>query len=208
MRHKSPIFTYNQVKDPRGMALMATPALNTPHASHPQLILHALDQSDEGLAAHLEVCETCRTQAQAYRAVLAATRQAFGTATGTVNVVSLGEPVVLESTECDVGDDQHTLRVTLRTVGDVLHGQLTVDETCTCWQGAPVRLFGPHGLVASDRVDENRSFVFPCPSRVSAIAWVWCLPGTTCPSYRLLAAFWSAKTTDRHQQTRQSATRG
>ena len=144
---------------------MPTPALETPHASQPQLILYALDQNDEGLAAHLAVCETCRAQVQTYRAVLAATRQAFHTATGKVNVVSLVEPVVLESTECDVGDDRHTLRVTLRTIGDVLHGQLTVDETCTCWRGAPVRLFGPHGLVASDRVDENRSFQLPMPMR-------------------------------------------
>jgi hypothetical protein len=171
------------------MALMATPALNTPHASHPQLILHALDQSDEGLAAHLEVCETCRTQAQAYRAVLAATRQAFGTATGTVNVVSLGEPVVLESTECDVGDDQHTLRVTLRTVGDVLHGQLTVDETCTCWQGAPVRLFGPHGLVASDRVDENRSFELPMPEQGQRYSLGLVLTRHDMPELQIIGSF-------------------
>jgi hypothetical protein len=98
-----------------------------------------------------------------YQSVVTATRRTLSAASGKVNLVSLEEPWVLESTECDVGDSQHTLRVTLSTTQGVLIGQLTVDETCTCWQDSPVRLFGPNGLVASGRVDANRQFRLPAP---------------------------------------------
>jgi len=143
---------------------MITPAFATRHGTNQQLILHALGQGDEDLALHIETCEACRSQAEAYGSVLAATREVLGTGSARVNLVSLQEPFVLESAECQVGDDQHTLRVTISTRSGCLHGQLTVDETCTCWYNAPVRLFGPNGLLAHSRVDANREFLLPMPA--------------------------------------------
>jgi hypothetical protein len=143
---------------------MTTPALATKHVSNQQLILHALGQGDEDLALHIEMCDACRSQAQAYGSVLAATRNVLGAGSARIKLVSLQKPFVLESTECQVGDDQHTLRVTLSARSGCLHGQLTVDETCTCWYNAPVRLFGPNGLLAHSRIDANREFLLPMPA--------------------------------------------
>lgn len=139
--------------------IMAT--MEIEHISNRQLVLCALEQSDIALEAHLAECDACRSRVEAYRSVLVATREALTVNSGRVNLISLGKQLILENSECQVGDAQHTLRVTLRAEPDALHGQLTVDETCTCWHGAPVRLFGPHGLVASSRVDANRQFRLP-----------------------------------------------
>lgn len=143
---------------------MTNSALATKHVSNQQLILHALGQGDMDLALHIETCDACRGQAEAYSTVLVATRRVLGAGSARVKLVSLQKPFVLESTECQVGDDRHTLRVTLSVRSGCLHGQLTIDETCTCWQNAPVRLFGPNGLVAHSRVDANREFLLPMPA--------------------------------------------
>jgi hypothetical protein len=141
-----------------------TTAVSIPwHAPDQRLILHALGQSDAEISAHLAVCATCRARADSYRTVLAATRETLQAGSSRVNLVSYESEWLLESAECQIGDSPHTLLVALCTAGDFLHGRLTVDESCTCWQDAPVRLFGPHGLVASARVDANGDFRLPKP---------------------------------------------
>lgn len=144
---------------------MAIPVVAPEHIPHQQLILVALGHSAPELAsdfaAHLAACDACRGQVDAYRTVLAATRDTLTAAHSRVNLVSLDRPLILENSECEIGDNQHTLRVTLRIKAGALQGHLTVDETCTCWQNAPVRLFGPDGLVASSSVDSNREFELP-----------------------------------------------
>jgi hypothetical protein len=129
-----------------------------------RLILHALGQSDAELAAHLEQCEACRARAESYSAVLAATRSTLQMGVSRVNLVSCQSEWLLESAECRIGDSPHTLLVALSATDGVLHGRLTVDETCTCWQDAPVRLFGPRGLVASGRVNDDGEFMLPQPA--------------------------------------------
>lgn len=144
--------------------LMTTSALATLHIPNHQLILYALGHDDKEMALHIDACDACRSQVQVYSTVLMATRQMLGIGSSKVNLVTLRDPLVLENTECQVGDDQHTLRVTLSIQNGCLYGQLTVEETCTCWQNAPVRLFGPDGLVAHSRVDANREFLLPMPA--------------------------------------------
>jgi hypothetical protein len=143
---------------------MTTTAQAIRHVSNQQLILYALGQGDEDLALHIETCDACRSQADAYSSVLAATRRVMGAGSARVKLVSLQKPFVLENTECQVGDDRHILRVTLSVRSGCLHGQLTVEDTCMCWQNAPVRLFGPNGLAAHSRVNANREFLLPVPS--------------------------------------------
>lgn len=144
---------------------MATPVATPEHLPNQQLILVALGHSDPDLtpdlAAHLAVCDVCRGQVEAYRTVLVVTRDTLTADRSRVNLVSLDQPLILEDSECEIGDNQHTLLVTLRIREGALQGHLTVDETCTCWQNAPVRLFGPVGLVASSSVDSNREFQLP-----------------------------------------------
>lgn len=144
---------------------MAIPVATPEHIPNQQLILAALGHGDPDLApdlaAHLATCDACRGQVEAYRSVLAATRDALTADRSRVNLVSLDRPLILENSECEIGDNQHTLRITLRIKAGALQGHLTVDETCTCWQNAPVRLFGPDGLVASSSVDSNREFQLP-----------------------------------------------
>lgn len=144
---------------------MAIPVATPEHIPNQQLILAALGHGDPDLApdlaAHLATCDACRGQVEAYRSVLAATRDALTADRSRVNLVSLDRPLILENSECEIGDNQHTLRITLRIKAGALQGHLTVDETCTCWQNAPVRLFGPDGLVASSSVDSNREFELP-----------------------------------------------
>jgi hypothetical protein len=132
-------------------------------ASDQQVILCVLGHSDAALDAHLAVCETCRSRVETYRSVLAATRGALSAGSGRVNLVSLEESCVLEERECQVGDEHHVLRVTLSAREGRLVGHLRVDETCTCWQNAPVRLFSSHGLVAGSRVDADGDFSLPMP---------------------------------------------
>ncbi|HSN76859.1 MAG TPA: hypothetical protein VL334_17440 [Anaerolineae bacterium] len=134
------------------------------HATDQRLILYVLGQSDTELAAHLETCEACRARTESYSAVLTATRDTLQVGSSKVNLVSCANEWLLESAECRIGDSPHTLLVALSTADSVLHGHLTVDETCTCWEDAPVRLFGPRGLVASGRVDGNGDFQLPKPS--------------------------------------------
>ena len=143
---------------------MATPLSTAAHAANQELILYVLGQGDAALEAHLATCESCHSRMEMYRSVLAATRDALSAASGRVNLVSLEASCVLEERECQVGDEPHTLRVTLTTRHGELLGRLTVAETCTCWQDAPVRLFGSHGLVASGRVDDQGEFSLPMPA--------------------------------------------
>ena len=149
----------------RSDTLMAIPVKIPEHIPNQQLILVALGHGGteltSDLAAHLAACDACRGQVEAYRTVLAATRDTLTADRSRVNLVSLDQPLILENSECEIGDNQHTLRVTLRIRAGALQGHLTVDETCTCWQNAPVRLFGPDGLVASSSVDGNREFQLP-----------------------------------------------
>lgn len=141
------------------------PALpvTTSCASNQQVILCALGQSDAALDAHLAGCETCRSRVETYHSVLAATRGALSADSGRVNLVSLGESCILEDRECQVGDEQHVLRVTLSARDGNLYGHLSVEETCTCWYNAPVRLFGSCGLVTGCRVDGDGNFLLPLP---------------------------------------------
>ncbi len=141
-----------------------TTAVPTPqHVSNHLLILHILGQSDDELAAHLKTCAACRAHADSYSAVLTAARETLQRGAGRVNLVSCGSEWLLESAECRIGDSPHTLLVALTAVGDVLYGRLTVDDACTCWYDAPVRMFGPDGLVASSRVDGEGAFQFSMP---------------------------------------------
>ncbi len=146
------------------MATMATPLPTAAHASNQDLILHVLGQSDTALKDHLAACASCRSRVETYRSVLAATRDALTASACKVHLVALEEPCVLEERDCQVGDEPHTLRVTLTTRDGKLRGHLTVDETCTCWKDAPVRLFGSQGLVASGRVDDQGRFTLPIPA--------------------------------------------
>lgn len=134
------------------------------HATDQQLILYALEQSDAELAAHLQTCVLCRSQVEAYRAVLAATREALNPAVGRANLVSCEDRCILEGAECRLNDSPHTLRVAIQTTNGALRGHITVDDVCTCWHDAPVRLFGPHGLVASGQVDKHGDFEFSLPA--------------------------------------------
>lgn len=133
------------------------------HAPNQQLILYVLGQSDAALDAHLAACPTCRSRVETYQSVLAATRDALSVSSGRVNLVSLEESCVLEERECQVGDEQHVLRVTLSAHAGELYGHLAVEETCTCWYNAPVRLFASCGLVAGCRVDAAGKFLLPLP---------------------------------------------
>lgn len=134
------------------------------HATNQRLILYALGQSDAELAAHLATCALCRSQAESYRSMLAATREALSPAVGRVNLVSCEDRCILEGAECQLNDSPHTMRVVMQTVNGALRGHVAVDDVCTCWQDAPVRLFGPNGLVASDQVDKHGNFQFPLPA--------------------------------------------
>ncbi len=167
----------------------ATATATSWHATDQRLILHALGQSDAELVAHLETCEACRARAESYSAVLAATRDTLQMSSSKVNLVSCASEWLLESAECRIGDSPHTLLVALSTADDVLHGCLTVDETCTCWQDAPVRLFGPRGLVASGRVDANGEFVLPRPAGSSRYSLGLVLTRHNTPELQIIGSF-------------------
>lgn len=168
---------------------MATPVLTTEHIPTEQLILHALGHHDADWEAHLAMCDICRSRAETYRAVLTATRETLSAGPGRVNLVSLDKPLVLENSECEVGDGQHTLRVTLRSEPGVLYGHLTVDDTCVCWHNAPVRLFGPQGLVASSRVDDERDFVLPLPTAGQSYSLGLVLTRYETPELQIIGSF-------------------
>lgn len=138
-------------------------SLTVMHATDQQLILYALGHHDDGLAAHLATCASCRSQAESYHATLAATREALTPAVGRVNLVSCENQCVLEGAECQLQDSPHTLRVEMQVIDGVLYGHVTVEDVCNCWYDAPVRLFGPFGLVASTQVDQHGDFEFPLP---------------------------------------------
>lgn len=143
---------------------MSSPTAPTTHAPHQRLILYALGQSDAELVAHMAMCDTCRSQAEAYRSVLTATRDVLNPAAGRVNLVSCEGQCILEGAECQLSGTHHLLRVAMRTANGELHGHLSVSDGCTCWHGTPVRLFGSHGLVASSHVDAQGDFQFPMPA--------------------------------------------
>ncbi len=83
---------------------MITATMETEHISNRQLVLCALDQSDISLEAHLAECDACRSRVEAYRSVLVATREALTVNSGRVNLISLGKQLILENSECQVGD--------------------------------------------------------------------------------------------------------
>jgi hypothetical protein len=168
---------------------MATAVSTTWHAPDQRLILHVLGQSDAELAAHLETCEACRSRAQSYSAVVAATRDTLQVGCSKVNLVAYESEWLLESAQCLIGDSPHTLSVALSATDDVLHGCLTVDETCSCWQDAPVRLFGPHGLVASGRVDANGEFFLPAPASGDRYSLGLVLTRHNTPELQIIGSF-------------------
>lgn len=168
---------------------MATATSTLWHAPDQRLILHVLGQSDAELAAHLETCEACRARAESYSAILAATRDTLRVGSSKVNLVSFECEWLLESAECRIGDSPHTLLVALSTADGVLHGRLTVDETCTCWQDAPVRLFGPRGLVASGRVNANGEFILPKPAGSSRYSLGLVLTRHNTPELQIIGSF-------------------
>lgn len=133
------------------------------HAPSNRLILHALGQSDPELAAHLESCPSCRAQVESYQAVLAATRHVLAAGSGRVTLISCQNQCVLEGTEYEVSSVSHTIGVALTAAEGILHGRLRFDDTCTCWHDAPVRLFGPYGLIATSRVNPQGEFQLPLP---------------------------------------------
>jgi hypothetical protein len=81
------------------------------------------------------------------------------------------------------------LLVALSAADGVLQGRLTVDETCTCWQNAPVRLFGPRGLVASGRVDANGKFILPKPTDNSRYSLGLVLTRHNTPELQIIGSF-------------------
>mgnify|MGYP001282543148 FL=1 len=168
---------------------MTNPASMTEHIPTQQLILYALGHQDADWEAHLAMCDACRSQAETYRSVLTAARATLAAGAGRVNLVSLDNPLVLENSECEVGDGLHTLRVTLRTGPGVLYGHLTVDDDCVCWRNAPVRLFGPHGLVASSRVDAEREFELPLPTKGQSYSLGLVLTRRETPELQIIGSF-------------------
>jgi hypothetical protein len=164
----------------------------SPTALHPpdqHLILHVLGQSDVELAAHLDGCGTCRARVESYKTLLAATRDTLQVVSSRVNLVSLENEWLLESAECRIGDSPHTLLVALSAEDGVLRGCLTVDESCTCWYDAPVRLFGPLGLVASGRVDGNGEFILPKPTDSSRYSLGLVLTRHNTPELQIIGSF-------------------
>lgn len=159
------------------------------HAPDESLILHALGRSDAELAEHLKTCAACRAQAESYGAVLAATRETLHMGSSRVNLVSCGNEWLLESAECRIGDSPHTLLVALSAINGVLYGRLTVDETCTCWYDAPVRLFGPKGLVASGRVDADGAFQFRMPDGHNRYSLGLVLTRHNIPELQIIGSF-------------------
>lgn len=143
---------------------MSNRILPAAHASNQRLILYALGQSDAELAAHLTLCAACRAQGEAYQAMLAATRETLSAPSGKASVVSCENRCLVEGAECVVSYQNHALHVVLTAANGTLSGRLIVAETCTCWVDAPVRLFGPNGLVASSRVDANGAFELRLPA--------------------------------------------
>jgi len=168
---------------------MTTVVSTSWHATDQRLILHALGQSDAELAAHLESCAACRAQADSFNAVLAAARETLQVGSSRVNLVSCGNEWLLESAECLIGDSPHTLLVALSAVNSELHGRLTVDETCTCWHDAPVRLFGPRGLVASGRVDADGAFQFRMPEGGTRYSLGLVLTRHNTPELQIIGSF-------------------
>ena len=168
---------------------MATATSTLWHAPDQRLILYALGQSDAELAAHLETCEACRARIESYSAVLAATRDTLRVGSSKVNLVPFECEWLLESAECRIGDSPHTLLVALSAADGVLYGRLTVDETCTCWQDAPVRLFGPRGLVASGRVDANGAFQLPKPDEGNRYSLGLVLTRHNVPELQIIGSF-------------------
>jgi hypothetical protein len=79
--------------------------------------------------------------------------------------------------------------VALSAADGVLHGRLTVDETCTCWQDAPVRLFGPRGLVASGRVNQDGEFVLTQPAGNSRYSLGLVLTRHNTPELQIIGSF-------------------
>lgn len=142
---------------------MPTPLTPAAHAPSQRLILFALGQSDAELVTHLENCASCRAQVESYQAVLAATRHVLRAGSGQVTLISCQNRCVMEGAEYELGSVDHTIGVALTATEGILHGRLRFDDTCTCWQDAPVRLFGPFGLVASGRVDAQGEFKLPLP---------------------------------------------
>lgn len=168
---------------------MTTATCTAWHAPDQHLILYALGQSDAELAVHLETCDACRARAESYIAVLAATRWTLQMGDSKVGLVSCDDEWLLESAECQIGDSPHTLLVALSMAGSVLHGRLAVDETCTCWQDAPVRLFGPRGLVASGRVDANGEFQLPKPDAGDPYSLGLVLTRHNVPELQIIGSF-------------------
>lgn len=142
---------------------MSILVVENPHISDQDLILNALGYGDPALLTHLQSCQPCRERAESYRAVLVAARETLQPGSSKVHLVSCEDRWLLESAVCPLGEAPHRIRVVLSAVDGTLHGHLVVDETCSCWQDAPVRLFGPRGLVASSRIDADRNFVLPLP---------------------------------------------
>lgn len=167
------------------------PALptTTSCASDQQVILCVLGHSDAALDAHLAACETCRSRVETYHSVLAATRGALSAGSGSVNLVSVEESCVLEDRECQVGDEQHVLRVTLSVRAGKLYGRLIVEETCTCWHNAPVRLFSSCGLVASCRVDGDGNFLLPLPEAGQRYSLGLVLDRHDAPELQIIGSF-------------------
>jgi len=168
---------------------MTTVVSTSWHATDQRLILHALGKSDAELAAHLETCAACRAQAGSFDAVLAAARETLQVGSSRVNLVSCSNEWLLESAECRIGDSPHTLLVALSAANSELQGRLTVDETCTCWHDAPVRLFGPHGLVASGRVDADGAFQFPMPDGGNRYSLGLVLTRHNIPELQIIGSF-------------------
>jgi hypothetical protein len=168
---------------------MAPATPTSSHAPDQRLILYVLGQNDAELAAHLDGCETCRARVESYKTLLAATRDTLQVGSSRVNLVSLENEWLLESAECRIGDSPHTLLVALSTEDGALRGRLTVDESCTCWHDAPVRLFGPRGLVASGRVDASGEFILPKPADSSRYSLGLVLTRHNTPELQIIGSF-------------------
>jgi hypothetical protein len=126
-----------------------------------QLITYSLGQSIPELDQHLADCAYCRGQVDYYRGLLALTREVLATSGPSVGFVAC-RTLSLADGHCIAEDQERGLALVLARREDALHGQiLGCSNSCVCWEGATVRLFGSQGFVVSSRVDEQGTFQLP-----------------------------------------------
>ncbi len=126
-----------------------------------QLIVYSLGQTTPELDLHLAECPYCRGQVDYYRDVLVSTRQMLAASGPSVGFVACRTLSVADG-HCIAEDYEQGLSLVLARREDALHGQiLGCSQSCLCWEGATVRVFGSQGFVVSSRVDQAGMFHLP-----------------------------------------------